>query len=106
MKEDFDIIQHARKSLLFKNGEPWIKKDSGIFDAKMGAFDGTQVCEMVGIHILSLIISKCNEEGIGLYCDVLAVFKNISCPHSEKIKKDLQAIFNENSWKIENAIYK
>ena len=57
---------------------------------------------MVGTYILSLLISKCNKEGIGLYRDDgLAVFKNISGPHSEKIKKDFQAIFNENSLKIE-----
>ena len=67
----------------------------------MGAFDGAEVCEMVGTYILSLLISKCNKEGIGLYRDDgLAVFKNISGPHSEKIKKDFQAIFNENSLKI------
>ena len=68
----------------------------------MGAFDGTEVCEMVGIYILFLHISKCNNEGIGLYRDDgLVVFKNISDPLSGKIKKDFQAIFNENSLKIE-----
>ena len=44
--EDYNIIQHTRKSLLFNNCEPWIKKDSSIFDVTMGAFDGTEVCEM------------------------------------------------------------
>ena len=80
-EEDYSIIQHARKSLLFNNGEPWIKKDSGLFDVTMGAFDRAEVCEMVGTYILSLHISKCNKEGIGLYRDDgLAVFKDISGP--------------------------
>ena len=36
------IIKHAKKSLLYDNSEPWIKKDSGLFDVTMGAFDGTE----------------------------------------------------------------
>ena len=30
--EEKVIIKHARKSLLYDNTEPWIKKDSGLFD--------------------------------------------------------------------------
>ena len=68
----------------------------------MGAFDGTEVCEMVGIYKLYLLISKCNKGSIGLYCDDgLSVFKNKSGPHSEKIKNDFEAIFNGNSLKLE-----
>ena len=42
-EEDFNIIQHARKSL-FSDGEAWAKKHSGIFDVTMGACDGAEVC--------------------------------------------------------------
>ena len=41
-KEDSNIIQHARKSLLYKEGEPWSKKDSGLFDVTMGVYDGAR----------------------------------------------------------------
>ena len=34
--EDKVIIKHARKSLLYDNSEPWMKKDSGLFDVTMG----------------------------------------------------------------------
>ena len=46
--KDKVIIKHERKSLLYDNSEPWMKKDSGLFDVFMGAYDGAEVCELVG----------------------------------------------------------
>ena len=28
-----------QRNLLYDNSEPWMKKDSGLFDVSMGAFD-------------------------------------------------------------------
>ena len=50
--EDKVIKKHTRKSLLYNNSEPWIKKDSGLFDVTMGAYDGAEVCELVGTFLL------------------------------------------------------
>ena len=47
INEDKVIIKHARKFLLYDNSEPWVKKDSGLFDVSMGAYDGAEVCELV-----------------------------------------------------------
>ena len=100
-KIDFDTIMHARKSLLYKKGEPWIKKTSGIFDVTMGAYDGAEICELVGIYLLNILSTRCEKENIGLYRDDgLAVFKNLSGPQSERIKKEFQKVFNENGLKI------
>ena len=49
--EDKVIIKHARKSLLYDNSEPWMKKDSGLFDVTLGAYDGAEVCELVGTFL-------------------------------------------------------
>ena len=48
--QDTAIIMQARKTLLFQNGEPWVKK-SGTedFDVPMGCYDGAEVCELVGL---------------------------------------------------------
>ena len=35
-----------------------MKKQSGLFDVTMGAYDGAEVCELVGTYMLSLIISE------------------------------------------------
>ena len=36
-KCDNDVINHARKSLLFDGSNTWTKKQGGVFDVSMGA---------------------------------------------------------------------
>ena len=100
-QKDKEIIFHARKSLLFNKGESWIKKGDKLFDVTMGAYDGAEVCELVGCFILSDLSSKYNKKDIGLYRDDgLAIFKNISGPQSEKIKKEFQKAFTKYDLEI------
>ena len=85
--KDGETIFDAKKSLLYKEGEPWIKKQSNNFDVTMGSYDGAEVCELIGILMLSLVGSKYNPNNIGLYRDDgLAVFKNTGSPQTEKVK--------------------
>ena len=49
-----ETIFKSRKSLLFDNNEPWIKKEqSSNFDVAMGSYDGAEVCELVGLFLLN-----------------------------------------------------
>ena len=58
-QKDIDIILHARKSLLFGNGKVWNKKfGDPEFDVTMGSFDGAEICELVGLYILSVLSKK------------------------------------------------
>ena len=50
-KCDIDVINDARKSLLFDGSHTWIKKQGGLFDVSMQAQDVAEVCELVGTHI-------------------------------------------------------
>ena len=78
-----------------------MKKGSKLFDVTMGAYDGAEVCELVGCFLLSIVTQTYDKSNIGLYRDDgLAVFKNISGPQSEKIKKHFQQIFRENGLDI------
>ena len=100
-EENMEIIHYARKSLLFSEDSTWIKKKGGLFDVTMGAYDGAEICELVGTFILDRIGLKHNKREVGLYRDDgLAVFKNLSGPENEKIKKDFQKIFKENGLDI------
>ena len=45
--DDLKIIYQMRKSLLFNEGGPLMKKD-GLFDVTMGVYDDAEVCELVG----------------------------------------------------------
>ena len=95
-RKDVDIIFHARKSVLYNNGEPWVKKEGGSFDATMGVYDGSELCAIIGIYMLHLIGKKYDSRNIGLYRDDgPAVFKNIKGPASEKYKKQLQSLFKQ-----------
>ena len=54
--EDLNIIIQSRKTLLFFNNEPGVKKDGDEdFDVPMGSYDGAEVCELVGSYILNLL---------------------------------------------------
>ena len=67
----------------------------------MGAYDGAEVCEIVGIFIFYQLSRKFNKSNIGLYRDDgLAVFKNISCRQAEKNKKHIQNISGKNNLSI------
>ena len=91
------IINHARKSLLFnKQQQTWIKKENGLFDVTMGAYDLAEVCELVGSFLLYTLSLKYNKTNLGLYRDDgLAVFRNVSGMHCEKIKKEFQKLFRQ-----------
>ena len=63
----------------------------------MGAYDGAEVCELVGIYLQYLLSKSYDKNDYGLYRDDgLAIFSNINGQKAEKIKKDFQRIFKEN----------
>ena len=67
----------------------------------MEAYDGVEVCELVGNYLLYELSKLYEKNDIGLYLDNrLVVFKNKSGPELEKIKKSIQAILWENKLKI------
>ncbi|XP_068673499.1 uncharacterized protein [Montipora foliosa] len=87
---DIRIIKHARKSL------PWVKRDfSNAFDVTMGSFDGAEICELVGLFILSKLKDTFGNN-IGLYRDDgLVLLDTKSGRLSDKARKDLTHAFNE-----------
>ena len=65
-RKDIEVIFHCRRSLLFHNNEPWIKKDSnGDFDVTMGSFDGAEVCDLAGLFMLNELSKKFDKDNIG-----------------------------------------
>ena len=96
-----DIIMHARKSIMFSNGSAWIKKDSNVLDVTMGSFDGTEVCELVGLFILDDLCGMYGKGNIGLYRgDGIAVFKNTPGPQAERERKNITKYFTDHGLNI------
>ena len=113
---------HSRKSLLFthpttpdqkQHATPW-KKKTGLFDVTMGAFDGAEICEVVGLYILHLIknrfleleteLEENLELDLGLYRDDgLIVHKRLPGHTTDSIRKSLVSLFKELGLGIEVA---
>jgi hypothetical protein len=66
--EQRKVVLQACKSFLFNKGEPWVKKGDVNFDVSMGAFHGAQVCELVGLSLLTKLEKLPNFQPI-LYCE-------------------------------------
>ena len=79
----------------------WIKKNNSSFDVTMGSYDGAEVCELVGLFILNGLCNEYGKESIGLYRDDgLAIFRNISGPQTERIRKNITRHFKKHGLKI------
>ena len=100
-KNGFQVIFHARKSLFFHSNQPWIKRDSDTFDVTMGAYDGAEICELMGILLLLLLSNRYSSSNIGLHRDDgFSVFKKSSGQHAQKYKKIIQNIFRDRGWQL------
>eukprot|EP00117_Sycon_ciliatum_P004623 scpid58526/ scgid4794/ len=100
--EERNIVMHARKSVIFKDGQAWIKKGNGsMFDVTMGSFDGAEVCELVGAYLLNQLAEHIPKGQIGLYRDDgLAIIKNASGGTAERLRKKLTAVFTANGLRV------
>ena len=82
------IIFYARKSLLYNDQHGLMKKEKGLFNVIMSAFDKGQVCEAVGSFLLYQLSKNYNKKDIGLYRDNgLAMSKNVCGSKAERIKE-------------------
>ena len=62
----------------------------------MSAYDGAEVCELIGILMLFLLSKHINKNHIGLYRDDgLAITKNTSGSEAKKLKRKFQKLFKE-----------
>ena len=95
--EQKSIIMHSRKSLLFADGSHWVKKEGDPdFDVTMGSYDGTELCEFVGLYILHRLGEKFGVDISGLYRDDgLLCFEQITGHVADSIRKDMIKLFDE-----------
>ena len=92
---DINIILHARKSLLFSDGATWVKKNGDeLFDVPMGAFDGAELCMIIGAYILDSLNKEFPFLIGGLYRDDgLILTRGMSGHELDRFRKDLIVFF-------------
>ena len=95
--EDIRIIKHTKKTTLFKDGTPWAKKSSD-FDVTLGSFDGAEVCELVGLYLLSQLQHL--DMKVGFYRDDGLAVTKLSSQNAERMKKEICQIFKQNDLNI------
>ena len=70
------------------------------FDVTLGAYNGAEVCELVGLYLLSKLQKYFPKEDIGLYRDDgLAVVK-LSSPQMASLRKKIIKIFKDSGLKV------
>ena len=80
---------HTCQTIISYDNRIWTKKSNiNNFDIAMGSFQGAEVCDLIGLYILSEISPITGPLNIGLYRDDgLAVIKQSSGTSLEKFKK-------------------
>ena len=97
---DIEILLHSRSTILFNKGEAWQKKES-LFDVSMGAYDGAEVAELVGLYLLDQINETIPSLNFGLYRDDgLAAYKSMRARIIEQQRKKLIKLFKDNGLDI------
>ena len=101
--EEREIIFHCRKCLLVDSeGREWVKSMDSNFDVTMGAGDGAEVCELVGIFLMS----KLEEENIfdegegGIYRDDCLGAIRGGGVRAEAASKKIHRVFNKEGLKV------
>ena len=101
-EEMVSAILNARKSFLFYKGNPWIKKANEThFDVTEGSFDGAEVCELVGLYMLSQLSNVMPDGAVGCYRDDgLAIIRKHSGPQLDRLRKDIIKCFKDEGLQI------
>ena len=83
---DMEIIKKAKKSFLFTGKTPWIKKGDINFDVGMGAFDGAECCDLIGLFLLHQLSAQIQGLAIGLYRDDEICISELTARLAKKVK--------------------
>ena len=77
-----------------------MKKHNEDFDVTMGSFDGAEVCDLVGLYILSKLTLLIDNHHIGLYRDDGLAAIPGSGPKVDRLRKDVFNIFKNIGLKV------
>ena len=95
-------ITNSRKAFLYFEGNPWVKKDvEEHFDVTEGSFDGAEVCELVGLFMLTQLNELITDGSVGLYRDDgLAAVHRYSGPEMDRLRKRVIDLFRAHGFQI------
>ena len=71
-----NLIMHCRKFVLFGDDSRWTKTNDNLFDVTMGSYNGTQICELIGLYLLHELNKNIKNQHLRLYRDDGLVIRN------------------------------
>ena len=89
-----EVIFSCRNSLLYHNGEAWTKKGNKNFDVTMGSYDGAEICDLVGLFILSKL-QGIGLSSVGLYRDDGLAVADKTPRQNDILKKKVCEVFRK-----------
>ena len=98
-----EIIKHCRKTLLYYEDSIWIKKrEGGNFNVSIGAYDGAEICELVGCVLLYSINKIMDPSSHGLYhIDGLIIVDKSTPKKCDGFRKRLYKLFDEFGFRLD-----
>ena len=98
-----EIIKHCCKTLLYYEDSIWIKKgEGGNFDDSIGAYDGAEICELVGCVLLYSINKIMDPSSHGFYHNDGLIIVDKSTPKKcDGIRKRLYKLFDEFGFRLD-----
>ena len=101
-ESEINLILHACKTVLTSNEGTWRKKvGKGLFDVPMGSFHGAELCDLVGLHLMSQLREALPFGMFGLYRDDGLSIVDIDTPSSlERLSKKIRSIMKSAGFNI------
>ena len=98
--KEASIIMHCRKTFLYFDDDCWTKKENPSFDVSMGSLDSAEVCELVGLFLLSCLEHLIPQQQLGLYRDDGLAVVDLPGPEIERLRKKVVKLFASHGLKI------
>ena len=85
----------SKKSFLYTGVTPWVKKGDSNFDVAMGAFDGAESCDLIGLFLLDQISKRITSLNAGLYRDDGLAVAETTGRTAEKLRQQIVDLMDE-----------
>ena len=103
-ERDLSVVLHCRRNFLHFQNEIWVKRENPDFDVGMGSPDSAEVCELVGLFLLSEMEQLIPREQLGLYRDDGLAVVELPGPEIERLKKRIIQLFLQHNLKITTEV--
>ena len=96
--DEIETVVETKKSLLYMNNECWTKKGDKNFDVAQGAFDSAEVCDLVGLFLLSEMQAKNLDIQAGVFRDDGLAVTGLNPRQAESTKRKFAIYIDSMGW--------